>query len=160
MASADSLHPIPASLDVGSTRQAGGPPRVIRATFLLMPVGFTSQRPVQVSGFDDSCRLTPLRRLYPLPVRQASILPSASFRFRLPTDTLAVQLTLPLAGCVEDFHLQVVFPATTAVPTAPVTALRAMPGAQTKNPDLLFRAGVSTGTSWHHPSIKGVSICG
>jgi len=22
-------------------------------------------------------------------------------------DTLAVQLTLPLAGCVEDFHLQV-----------------------------------------------------
>ena len=132
MASADSLHPIPASLDVGSTRQAGGPPRVIRATFLLMPVGFTSQRPVQVSGFDDSCRLTPLRRLYPLPVRQASILPSASFRFRLPTDTLAVQLTLPLAGCVEDFHLQVVFPATTAVPTAPVTALRAMPGAQRK----------------------------
>jgi hypothetical protein len=25
-------------------------------------------------------------------------------------DTLAVQLTLPLAGCVEDFHLQVSAP--------------------------------------------------
>ena len=73
--------------------------------------------------------LTPLRRLYPLPVRQASTLPAASFRFRLATDTLAVQLTLPLAGCVEDFHLQVIPPATTAGKIAPVTALRAMPGA-------------------------------
>ena len=54
------------------------------------PVGFTSQRSVQVLGFTDLCLLTPLRRLYPLPVRQASILPAASFRFRLTTDTLAV----------------------------------------------------------------------
>ncbi len=36
--------------------------------------------------------LTPPHRLYPLPVRQASNLPAASFRFRLATDTLAVQL--------------------------------------------------------------------
>ena len=41
---------------------------------------------------------------YPLPVRQASTLPSASFRFAVAHDTLAVQLTLPLAGRVEDFH--------------------------------------------------------
>jgi len=57
-----------------------------------MPVGFTSQRSVQVPGFADMGLLTPLHRLYPLPVRQASILPAASFRFRLATDTLAVQL--------------------------------------------------------------------
>ena len=39
------------------------------------------------------------RRLpYPLPVRQASALPAASFRFAVTRDTLAVQLTLPLAG--------------------------------------------------------------
>ena len=44
---------------------------------------------------------------YPLPVRQASALPSASSRFAVTRDTLAVRLTLPLAGCVEDFHLQV-----------------------------------------------------
>ncbi|PKN66743.1 MAG: hypothetical protein CVU54_17695, partial [Deltaproteobacteria bacterium HGW-Deltaproteobacteria-12] len=56
----------------------------------------------------------------------------ASFRFRLTTDTLAVQITFSLAGYVEDFHLQVVLPATTAVPTAPEKALRAMPGAQIK----------------------------
>ncbi|MBU2174810.1 MAG: hypothetical protein KJ556_06755, partial [Gammaproteobacteria bacterium] len=42
-----------------------------------------------------------------LSVRQASILLSASFRFHLTMNTLAVQLTLPLAGCAEDLHLQV-----------------------------------------------------
>src|SRR5665213_2909240 len=76
-------------------------------TFTLMPVGFTSQRSVQVSGFADIGLLTPLRRLYPLPVRQASALPSASSRFAVARDTLAVQLTLLLAGYAENFHLQV-----------------------------------------------------
>jgi len=79
-------------------------------TFTLMPVGFTSQCSVQEPGFTEICLLTPLCRLYPLPVRQASVLPAASFRFHLAMDTLAVRLTLPLAGCVEDFHLQVSAP--------------------------------------------------
>ena len=47
---------------------------------------------------------------YPLPVRQASALPSASSRFAVVRDTLAVRLTLPLAGRVEDSHLQVSAP--------------------------------------------------
>ena len=67
-------------------------------TFMLMPVRFTSHRSVQVPGFDDMGRLTPMRRLSLLPARQASTLPSASFRFAVARDTLAVQLTLPLAG--------------------------------------------------------------
>src|SRR5271166_6286260 len=75
-----------------------------------MPVGSTSQRSVQELGFASIGLLTPLRRLYPLPVRQASVLPSASSGFHLAMDTLAVPLTLPLAGCVEDFHLQVSAP--------------------------------------------------
>ena len=45
--------------------------------------------------------------LYAIPVRQASALLTASFRFYLTVDTLAVQLTVPLVGPVEDFHLQV-----------------------------------------------------
>jgi len=65
---------------------------------------------VQVLGFDDMGRLTLLRRLYPLPVRQASALPSASFRFAVARNTLAVRLTVPLAGSVEDFRLQVSAP--------------------------------------------------
>ena len=79
-------------------------------TFPLMPVGSTSQPSVQELGFASIGLLTPLRRLYPLPVRQASVLPSASSGFHLAMDTLAVPLTLPLAGCVEDFHLQVSAP--------------------------------------------------
>ncbi len=79
-------------------------------TFTLMPVGSTSRRSVQVLGFTSMGPLTPPCRLYPLPVRQASALPAASSRFRLATGTLAVQLTLPLAGCVEDLHLQVSAP--------------------------------------------------
>jgi hypothetical protein len=79
-------------------------------TFPLMPVGSTSQRSVQELGFASIGLLTPPRRLYPLPVRQASVLPSASSGFHLAMDTLAVPLTLPLAGCVEDFHLLVSAP--------------------------------------------------
>src|SRR6202051_1568835 len=47
---------------------------------------------------------------YPLRVPQASALPTASFRSPVTRGTLAAQLTLPLAGCVEDFHLQVSAP--------------------------------------------------
>jgi len=53
-------------------------------------------------------------------------LPSDSASRRTP---LLFGYTLPLAGWVKDFHLQVVATATTAIKTAPVTALRAMPGA-------------------------------
>src|SRR5665213_606136 len=76
-------------------------------TFPLMPVGYTSQRSVQVSGITDIGLLTPLRHLDPLPVRQASVLPSASSGFAVTRDTVAVRLTLLLAECIEDFHLQV-----------------------------------------------------
>jgi len=44
---------------------------------------------------------------YAIPVRQASALPAASFRFHLTVDTLAVRLTVPPVGHVEDLHLQV-----------------------------------------------------
>ena len=37
-------------------------------------------------------------------VRQASALLTASFGFGLATDTLAVRLALPLAGCALDFN--------------------------------------------------------
>jgi hypothetical protein len=40
---------------------------------------------------------------YAVSVRQASVLPAASFRFHLTVDTLAVRLTVPPAGPVEDF---------------------------------------------------------
>src|SRR5271157_719711 len=42
-----------------------------------MPVGSTSRRSVQVLGFASIGPLTPPCRLYPLPVRQASALPTS-----------------------------------------------------------------------------------
>ncbi|HDZ56794.1 MAG TPA: hypothetical protein ENH64_10030 [Pseudomonas xinjiangensis] len=45
---------------------------------------------------------------YAISVRQVCALPSASFRFHLAVDTLAVRLTVPLAGSVADLHRQVI----------------------------------------------------
>jgi len=85
-------------------------------TFTLMPVGSTSQPSVHVLRFASIGPLTPLCRLSPLPVPQASDLPTASSRFHLAIDTLAAQLTLPLAGCGGDFHTLVSAPC----PGAPI----------------------------------------
>jgi len=45
---------------------------------------------VQVLDFEDMCLLIQHERLYVISVRQTSVLPSASFRFHLTMDTLAV----------------------------------------------------------------------
>ena len=67
MASADFCRGIPAPLDASSTEVTLGAladlPGYDAPTFTLMPVGYTLQRSVQVSGFDDIGRLTPLQRL-------------------------------------------------------------------------------------------------
>ena len=67
-------------------------PRVIRATFLLMPVGYTSQRSVQVSGFGDYGHLTPLRRL----IRFLFVRPA--FCLGLPSDSQSPATPLPSAN--------------------------------------------------------------
>ena len=51
-----------------------------------------------------------VRLLCDSPVRQASSLPSASFRFHLAADTLAVRPIVPLVGPVADLHSQVIWP--------------------------------------------------
>ena len=83
-------------------------PRVIRATFLRMPVGSTSQRSVQVLGFGDRCHLTPLRRLLSASCSSGQQFASGFLQIRSHPRHPCLWLTLPLAGCVEDFHLQVV----------------------------------------------------
>jgi hypothetical protein len=79
-------------------------------TFTLMRVGSTRCPSGQGSGFDDIGRLTRTPRLYPFPVRRASALPTASFRFAVARDTLAVRLTLPPVRRVMDLHHQVSAP--------------------------------------------------
>ena len=87
-------------------RHENSSPRVLRTLFPLMGVGSTALRSVHEPGFTAFRLLTPQCRLYPLPVRRASVLPPASFRLPVTRAALAVQLTLPRVGCVEDFHLQ------------------------------------------------------
>jgi hypothetical protein len=107
-------------------------PRVIRVTFLLMPVGSTSQRSVQVLGFDDVGRLTPyaayIRFLF---VRPAFCLglPSVS---QSPATPLPTANTSPCRVCrglsppsrQRGHHSQ----------AGCANAQRAMPGAPTKSP--------------------------
>jgi hypothetical protein len=88
-------------------RQTTRSPRVLRTHLHAYLCRIYAATSVQVLGFAWIRLLTQSRRLYPLAVRQSSALPAASSGFHLTVDTLAVQLTLPLAGCVEDFHLQV-----------------------------------------------------
>ena len=66
--------------------------------------------PCKFRAFTICAALPRCNASYPLPVRQASALPSASSRFAVNHDTLVAQLTLPLAGRVEDFNLQVLTP--------------------------------------------------
>ena len=78
-----------------------------------MPVGSTLLHSVQVLGFSDIGHLTLQQRLNRfLFVRPAffafGLLLAGTRRFHLAMNTLAVQLALPLAGCAEDFHLQVI----------------------------------------------------
>ena len=46
--------------------------------------------------------------LYVVRVPQAGALPTASFRFHLTMDTLAVQLMVATANPIADFHCQVI----------------------------------------------------
>ena len=65
---------------------------------------------VQELDFEDIGLLIQHDRLDAISVRQTSALPAASFRFPLAMDTLAVRLTVPLAGSVRNFHSQVSAP--------------------------------------------------
>lgn len=112
-------------------------PRVMRATFVLCPSDIRGGVPCKYRASHLlACSPTP-PRLYPLPVRRTNTLPAASFRSRIASGTLAVRLALPLAGCAEDSHLSSHRPTTTRVRIAPVTALRAMPGAPNKKPHVV-----------------------
>ena len=71
---------------------------------------------------------------YAVSVRQASVLLSASFRFHLAMDTLAVQLVIPLTGLTEDSHLQVILPAPPVQKQLPSGRYAPCPAHQKKAP--------------------------
>ncbi len=93
-----------------SPRQDHRPPRVIRVTFPLMLAAYTSTvsykyRALKILAFSPIVTAS-----WEIRVRRASSLPSASFRFHLAVDTLAVRLIVPLVGPTADLHRQVIRP--------------------------------------------------
>jgi hypothetical protein len=130
MASADFCLPIPTPLDDGSTRQADRPPRVRRATF----IPYT--RRIYFRTLPDDYWALDLRASSPgygcLVYGSCSSGRDFAYSF-LPTlpcgNAVAVQLVVPAIrvhrGLAPLSHPAV----TTTAGTAPVTALRAMPGA-------------------------------
>jgi len=79
-------------------------------TFTLMPAASTYKLSVQVLDFEEIGLLIQPACLYAVSVRRTSALPAASFGFHLAMDTLAVRLTIPPVGLVEDSHLLVSAP--------------------------------------------------
>jgi hypothetical protein len=89
---------------------------------------------------------------YPLPVRQVSALPSASSRFAVAHDTLAVWLTLPLAGRVEDFHLLV---------SAPCRAhIKKTPGSDAIRRSFLLEVPIRSAISSSSPAPRRGAVSG
>ena len=85
-------------------------PSVRCVTFTLIPAASTSTPSVQILGFTIMAPC-PVLPPHAVPVRRASALPAASFRFHLAMDTLAVRLMVPLTGPIGDLHPQVIRPA-------------------------------------------------
>ncbi len=109
MASADFCRLIGPPRDEPSTRQTGRPLRVRRATF-LPPTRRIYAEPVRMAlGFGSMRPLAHQRDAsYAVCVPRAGSLPSASFRFHLAMDTLAVRLGVPaIKASIGTFTRQV-----------------------------------------------------
>ena len=133
MASADFCPPIPPPYDSGSQRQVDRPPRVMRATFTLIPAASTSAVSVQVPGFEDIGLLTHCDRLV---CDFCSSGQCFAFGFlQIPSLDGHPCRSANRSPCRVDRGLAPPsHPVTTTVTeTAPVKALRAMPGAPCKN---------------------------
>jgi hypothetical protein len=113
-------------------RQRDRPPRVRRVTFTLIPAASTSAASVQASGFEDNGLLTHGGRLVCDSCTSGQCFASSFLQIPLrsghPCRSANRSPCRAGRGLSPPSH-----PATTTVTrTAPVTALRAMPGAPTK----------------------------
>ena len=137
MASADFCPPIPPPYDSGSQRQVDRPPRVMRATFTLIPAASTTAISVQVSGFEDIGLLTHCGCLV---CDSCSSGQCFAYGFlQIPPRDRHPCRSANRSPCRVDRGLPPPsHPVTTTVTkTAPVKALRTMPGAPKKTGEAL-----------------------
>ena len=99
-------------------------PRVLARSFPLIPAISTTYDSVQLLGFGLYSNLTLVHSLYMISVRQARVLPPASFRFPVAGDTLAFGYILPTAGWIRDLHPLARAPAGRTIKTVLSDALR------------------------------------
>ena len=118
MPSADFCPPIDQPLGCSSTRQVDRSPRVRRVTFRpspphihrLVPDDFGLRTPTLPHPPDDAS--------HAVRVPRARRLPSASFRFHLAVDTLAVRLGVPVIRASKGLSPSSHFPAGFRLPVA------------------------------------------
>jgi len=79
-------------------------PRVPTRSFTLIPVPSTVGVPCSYWTLACSAASSTLHSLFGIPVRQASVLPRASFRPTPHGGALASGCILPTAGRIRDFH--------------------------------------------------------
>ena len=107
MPSADSCSPIPRPHDPSSTKaDEQASPGNAHLLSRLYPPHIRPYLPCRYRTLKIFASSSGTTASYAIPVRRTSDLPTASFRFRLAANTLAVRLTVPPAGPVEDFYLQ------------------------------------------------------
>ena len=142
MTSADFCCPIPPPLGGGSPWQNNRSPRVMRVTFPLIPATSTSTASVQVSGFEDIGLLTHRDRLLCDSCSSGQCF-ACGFLQISPHGEHPCR-SANRSPCRADSGLSPPSHPTTAmcIGTAPIKALRAMPGAPKKIPTL-YRMGIS-----------------
>ena len=111
MTSADFSDPISSPLDDDSTKakSESSPGNSLTPSHLYLP-HLQLCFPGKYRTFEIIDSSSSIAAFYVISVRQVSALPSASFRFHLTVDTLAVQLMIPLTGLIGDLHSQVSAP--------------------------------------------------
>src|SRR6185295_4553351 len=79
-------------------------PGIAHSLSRLCPPHICTVFPDRFRALEVHAFLPRLHTSYAIPVRQASVLLTASFRSHLAVSTLAVRLTIPPVGLVRDFH--------------------------------------------------------
>src|SRR5574337_1090378 len=108
MPSADFCRSLPPPPGDGSSQQTSS--GTAHSPSRLCPPHLRANLPDRVWTLKIFAFSSSLHASYAVPVRRASALPAASFRFHLAVDTLAVRLTIPPVRLVGDLHSEVSVP--------------------------------------------------
>ena len=159
-ASADFWQPIPSLCSDGSTWQVDRSPRVRRATFIpyTRRIYFYTFR-VIIGLWIFMPPRPDVAASHAVPVRRAGTLPTASFRFRLTTDTLAVQLTVPITRACRGL-LPPSYLVKHHIQPGCINPQPAMPGIHKKIPPEFYPGGISLRSYVEDSSHQDFTLAG